>query len=68
MKIHLVQESQQPDLLIHCLQRWTQPAWLSNALPKLESEIFWAEPIIDTYIAYTFSKEKVTCEKCLKIM
>jgi hypothetical protein len=66
MTIHLVKRSEGRDLLIHCLQRWTEPSWYSNVLPKVESEIYWAEPIESTYIPYTFRLENVTCPECLE--
>lgn len=65
MTIHFVNHSGGRDLFIDCLQKWTEPTWNSNTLPKLESGIYWAEPIESKYIAYTFSKEKVTCPQCL---
>jgi hypothetical protein len=66
MTIHLVKRSEGRDFLIHCLQRWTEPSWYSNVLPKLESEVYWAEPIEANYIAYSFNMGLVTCQECLK--
>ncbi len=66
MTIHLVKRSEGRDLLINCLQKWTEPSWYSNVLPKVESEVYWAEPIDSNYIPYTFKIENVTCSECLK--
>ena len=66
MIIHLVKRSEGKDLLIHCLQRWTESVTYSNALPRVSSEVYWAEPIESTYIPYAFSLENVTCQECIK--
>jgi hypothetical protein len=66
MITHLVKHSEGRDVLIQCLQKWTEPTWYSNVLPKVESEIYWAEPIDSAYISYTFRIENVTCQECLK--
>ena len=66
MTIHLVKRSEGRDLLIHCIQKWTEPSWYSNVLPKVESEVYWAEPIEAAYIAYSFNIDIVTYQECLR--
>ena len=66
MTIHLVKRSEGRDLLINCIQKWTEPSWYSNVLPKVESEVYWAEPIEAAYIAYSFNIDIVTCQECLR--
>lgn len=66
MIIHFAEQSDTKDLLIMCYQKWTEPAWYSNVLPKLESEVYWAEPIENNYVPYTYDKSNVTCLECLK--
>jgi hypothetical protein len=68
MKIHYVEYSGQKDLLISCLKKWTEPTWHKDTLPKVPEDVFWAEPIYDLYIKYTFAKENTTCEDCLKLI
>ena len=65
MIIHLVERSDNKDLLIVCYQKWTEPAWYSAVLPKLEHEIYWAEPLESSYIPYTFNKNNSNCLDCL---
>ena len=65
MIIHFVESSNHKYLLVTCYQKWTEPAWYSNVLPKLDSEVYWAEPIDNNYIPYTLNKNNVTCEDCL---
>ena len=65
MKIHYVTNSGGRDLLINCLKKWTEPTWNKDTLPKLREGVFWAEPIEDKYLPYTFETRLVTCEDCL---
>ena len=65
MKIHYVKYSDQKDLLISCLKKWTEPTWYKDTLPKLPEGVFWAEPIEDKYLPYTFELKATTCEDCL---
>jgi len=65
MKIHYVAHSDGRDLLISCLNKWTEPTWHKDTLPRLPKDVFWADPIEDKYLAYTFNKSIATCEVCL---
>lgn len=66
MKIHYIKTHSGKDILIPCLNKWTEQSWHNDVLPKLEDEIYWANPIEDKYLAYTFCKSKTTCQECLK--
>ena len=39
MTIHFAEKSVGKQLFISCYQMWSEPAWYSNVLPKLDFEV-----------------------------
>jgi hypothetical protein len=64
--IHYVGYADQGDLLIFCVDRWTEVA-LEKCGVSFPIEVYLAEPFSKNgdQIWYTFNKKKVTCSDCL---
>lgn len=60
-KIHLVEYASQPDIQYKCDGVWDTPKWNSPTVMPNDG-VFIGEML--RY--YTFDKDKVTCEECLK--
>lgn len=64
--IHYVGYADQGDLLIFCVDRWTEVA-LEKCDVAFPHEVYLAQPFSkgEGQIWYPFNKEKATCSDCL---